>query len=147
MDKIQIAEQLRRALQMFAESLSDEEAMEVACVYDEWKSGKKYFKDKSSVLYGVNAVGDPQLYRCNQDHTSQDDWTPDVAVSLWRAVGVAPDGVDVWSRPAGAHDAYNIGDRVHYPEKADPIYVSKIDGNVYSPDEYPAGWEMEDSEE
>lgn len=142
MNKIQAAEQLRRALQMFAQTLSDEKAMEIACVYPKWESGKAYEVGEMCV-FGENAVGDPQLYRCVQGHTSQDDWTPDVAVSLWVAVGVAGDGVDVWSRPAGAHDAYNIGDRVHFPDEDGPIYVSKINGNVYSPLEYPAGWEEE----
>ena len=33
MDKIQMAEQLRRALQMFAQTLTDDEAMEVATIF------------------------------------------------------------------------------------------------------------------
>ena len=40
-------------------------------------------------------------------------------------------------QPSGAHDAYNVGDRVSYHEK---VYESVIDGNVWSPDVYPAGW-------
>ena len=40
-------------------------------------------------------------------------------------------------RPSGAHDAYNLGDRVRYGGK---VYESIIDGNVWSPDVYPAGW-------
>lgn len=142
MNKLQAAAQLRKALQMFAQTLPDEEAVEISTVYPAWVSDTDYKVDEM-VTYGVNAVGDPQLYRCVQSHTSQDDWTPPVTSALWSAIGLAPDDVPIWSQPTGAHDAYNIGDRVHYPGADDPIYESLIDGNVYSPDAYPAGWRKE----
>lgn len=142
MTREQAAEQLRKALQMYCQTLTDEQAMEVATVYPAWAAGITY-KAQEMVTYGVNEVGDPQLYRCVQAHTSQDDWTPDVTPALWSAIGLAPDDVPIWSQPTGAHDAYNIGDRVHYPGASDPIYESLIDGNVYSPDAYPAGWRKE----
>lgn len=139
MNKLQCAEQLRKALQMFAQSLSDDEAMEVATVFPVWQNNTAYKIDEM-VTFGENEVGDPQLYRCVQAHTSQADWTPDVTPSLWSAIGLAPDMIPVWSQPTGAHDAYNIGDRVHYPTKDDPVYESTIDGNIWSPEAYPQGW-------
>lgn len=139
MNKLQVAEQLRKALQMFAQSLTDDKAMEVATVFPTWVVNRAY-KQNEMVTYEENEVGDPQLYRCVQAHTSQADWTPDVAVSLWTAIGLAPDLIPVWSQPTGAHDAYNKGDRVHYPTKDSPVYESLIDGNVYSPEAYPQGW-------
>lgn len=139
MNKLQSAEQLRRALQFYCRGLTDEEAMVVATVYEEWKPDTKYaVNDIRS--WGLNEVGDPQLYRCAQAHTSQADWTPDQTPALWIPIGVADDGIPVWSQPTGAHDAYNIGDRVHFPDKTDPVYRSLIDGNVYSPAAYPQGW-------
>lgn len=141
MNKIQAAEQLRRALQIFAASLTDEEAMEVATVYPAWADNKAYKVD-DLVAFGENGVGDPQLYRCVQAHTSQADWTPDKTPALWSAVGLAPDQIPVWSQPTGAHDAYDTGDRVHYPEADSPVYESLIDGNIWSPEAYSAGWEM-----
>ncbi len=141
MNKIQAAEQLRRALQMFAASLTDEEAMEVAAVYPAWADNKAY-KVNDLVTFGENGVGDPQLYRCVQGHTSQADWTPDKTPALWSAIGLAPDQIPVWSQPTGAHDAYDTGDRVHYPDADSPVYESLIDGNIWSPEAYPAGWEM-----
>lgn len=50
---------------------------------------------------------------------------------------VEPEGIPEWVQPSGAHDAYNIGDRVRYNGT---IYDSLINGNAYSPDVYPAGW-------
>ena len=45
------------------------------------------------------------LYRCNQDHTSQADWTPAAAASLWSKIGDPTEEWPEWSQPVGAHDA------------------------------------------
>ena len=136
MDRLQAAEQFRKALQMFAASLSDEKAMEVATIYDPWAVGKAYTAGEF-VTYGTNGVGDPQLYKVAQSHVSQADWTPDVTAALFTAIGLDDAGYPVWSQPTGAHDAYNKGDVVDYNGT---LYESVMDGNVYSPEEYPAGW-------
>ena len=138
MNKLQAAEQLRRALQMFAQTLTDDEAMEIATVYPAYQLGKEYKVDEM-FTYGENKIGDPQLYRVVQAHTSQEDWTPDKTPALYTPIGLTDDGYPVWSKPTGAHDAYGIGDIVDYNGT---LYKSLIDGNVYSPDEYPAGWEI-----
>ena len=138
MNRMQVAEQFRKALQMFAASLDDEKAMEVATVYDLWEVGKAYAVGEF-VTYGTNSVGDPQLYRVVQAHTSQADWTPDVVPSLFAAVGLDERGYPVWSQPTGAHDAYNKGDIVDYNGT---LYQSLTDGNIYPPEAYPAGWEV-----
>lgn len=41
-------------------------------------------------------------------------------------------------QPTGAHDCYNMGDKIFYNGKK---YICKIDGCVWSPDAYPAAWE------
>ena len=138
MNKLQIAEQFRRALQMFAASLTDEKAMEVATVFDAWAVGKTYAVG-DFLTYGVNGVGDPQLYKVNQAHTSQADWTPGATPSLYTAIGLDDSGFPIWSQPTGAHDAYNTGDVVDYNGT---LYKSLIDGNTYSPEAYPDGWEV-----
>ena len=134
----QIGEQLRRALQWLAQTLPEDKALEVSYAYDEWESGKAYSADEY-VTYGVNSVGDPQLYKVVQAHTSQADWLPDVTASLYTSIGLNKEGYPVWSQPTGAHDAYNAGDIVEYNGI---LYKSLIDGNVYSPDVYPQGWEV-----
>ena len=138
MDKRQAMDQIRRALQLFATALTDEQAMEVAAVFDPWKVGKAYTVG-DFLTYGANSVGDPQLYKVVQAHTSQADWKPDTTNSLYVAIGLDDSGYPVWSRPTGAHDAYNSGDIVNYNGV---LYRSLINGNTYSPDEYPAGWEQ-----
>lgn len=137
MDRIQAAEQFRRALQMFAQTLSDDEAMEIATVYPPYVVGRSY-KANEMFTYGINEVGDPQLYRVVQAHTSQSDWTPDNTPALYTPIGLDDSGHTIWSKPTGAHDAYNKGDVVNYNGI---LYRSLVDGNIYSPEEYPAGWE------
>ena len=136
MNRMQAAEQLRKALQMFAAGLTDEQAMEVVAVYDPWQIGKTYAAG-DFLTYGVNGVCDPQLYKVAQDHTSQEDWKPDATPALYIPIGLDDAGHPVWSQPTGAHDAYNTGDIVNYNGT---LYQSLIDGNVYSPEAYPAGW-------
>lgn len=138
MDKLQAAEQLRKAMQMFAQTLTENEALEIATVYPAYEVGKLY-KANEFISYGVNDVGDPQLYKVVQAHTSREDWKPDITPALYTPIGLTEEGYPVWSQPTGAHDAYNIGDIVDYNGT---LYKSLIDGNVYSPEEYPAGWEV-----
>lgn len=138
MNKLQIAEQLRKALNWFAQTLNEEEAMEICGVYEAWKTGTAYTTGEY-ITYGENSVGDPQLYKVVQAHTSQIDWTPDVTASLYTPIGLTDDGYPVWSQPTGAHDAYNVGDIVEYNGV---LYQSIINGNTYSPDAYPQGWEI-----
>lgn len=139
----QYAEQFRFAVQEFAATLSEEKAMEIAAVYPEWDGNGHIYAINDYCVYGFNNVGDPQLYRCLQAHTSQSDWTPDTSVSLFKAIGIADDDVPIWSQPVGTEDAYMKGDKVHYPDAAGDIYESLIDYNVYSPEAYPAGWKLQ----
>lgn len=129
MNRLQAAEQFRKALQMFAASLSDEKAMEVATIYDPWVEGKAYSVGEF-VTYGENSVGDPQLYKVAQAHTSQADWKPDITPALYVAIGLDEKGYPVWSQPTGAHDAYNKGDIV---DCEGVLWISEVDGNTWKP--------------
>ena len=131
---VEKAKKLRAIIEraVAALELDNEAALECVELFPAWENGKAY-----TVETRVQYSG--KLYRCVQAHTSQSDWTPPVTVSLWSEVTVDPTtGYDEWKQPTGAHDAYNKGDIVSYNGK---LYRSLIDGNVYSPDSYPAGWE------
>lgn len=135
--------EVRKALQIFLSTMDvetqAENMLEVASVFPKFEVGKAY-KAKDVFSYGENAVGDAQLYTVLQDHTSAAEWIPgtETSVSLYKAIGVTEDGVAVWVQPLGASDAYNTGDIVSYNGT---LYKSTIDGNVWAPDAYPAGWE------
>lgn len=123
---------LREMIEKAAISLSDEDSLEAVELFPVWAVGAAY---KSGMR--VRYIG--KLYKVLQDHVSQIDWTPDIAVSLY--VEVAEPGViPVWKQPAGAHDAYMKGDLVHYPGNDDPVYESDIDNNIWAPGVY--GWSL-----
>ena len=136
--KLQTWEQIGRALQMFAQTLTSEQAMEISTIYPPYVVGKDYAVGKF-FTYGKNKVGDPQLYKVVQAHTSAEEWIPSETASLYEPIGLNDSGYPIWSKPSGSHDAYNIGDIVDYNGT---LYQSLIDGNVYSPEEYPSGWKV-----
>lgn len=138
MNKLQAAEQLRRALQMYVQTITEEQALEVATVFPAYVVGKSYAVG-DRFTYGTNSVGDPQLYKVAQANTSAAEWTPDSTPALYTPIGLDAGGYPIWAQPTGAHDAYNAGDILNYNGK---LYKSLIDGNVYSPEAYPQGWEM-----
>lgn len=126
------AKQLRPIIEKAAESLPDEDALEAVELFPSWEADTEYTTDER-VSYA------DKLYRCVQSHTSQADWTPDVTPALWTEVA-KPGEIPVWKQPTGAQDAYMKGDKVHYPTADDPVYISTVDNNVWSPDTY--GWEL-----
>lgn len=126
---------LRSMIEQLSTNLKDSSAIEYVELFPAWKTNTSYLVN-DRVRY--NNV----LYKVLQDHTSQDDWTPDTAVSLYTRV-LIPDAnvIPVWEQPS-AENAYQTGDKVHYPTKNDPVYESLIDNNVWSPESYPAGWQL-----
>ena len=112
--------------------IAEEMALNYVVLYPSWKIGKE-------LSVGDRVKHEGKLYKVVQAHTSQADWKPDNTPSLYTPIGLDEKGYPVWSKPSGAHDAYNTGDIVDYNGT---LYKSLIDGNVYSPEEYPAGWEV-----
>ena len=142
MNKGQMMLEFRKAVQLFLGTLDadadSEKILAVASVFPKYEVGKAY-KEKEVFSYGENAVGDAQLYQVLQGHTSAEEWKPDTATSLYKKIGVSKDGYPEWVQPLGASDAYNTGDIVSFNSK---LYKSTIDGNVWSPADYPTGWEV-----
>lgn len=77
-----------------------------------------------------------KLYRCVQAHTSQADWTPDTAASLWSVAADPAEEWPAWSQPVGAHDAYAKGAKVSHNGKH---WTSSVDNNVWEPSVF--GWD------
>lgn len=127
----ELATQLRPIIEQAAALLPDETALKGVQLFPMWESGLDV---KEGDRYQYGGV----LYKVAQAHTTQDGWTPDKTPALFVVVSL-----DEWPefvQPTGAHDAYKAGDKITYNGKH---YVSKIDNNVWSPDDYPAGWEVQ----
>lgn len=109
-------------------TVDDNTALRMVGFYPEWITDTDYaagFK----VQYGGT------LYKCLTAHTSQADWTPDAAPSLWSKV-LIPDETVIpeWEQP-GATNAYMKGNKVTHNGKT---WVSDIDNNVWTPGVF--GW-------
>ena len=124
------AHQLRAMIEKASASLPDEDALEAVELFPAWMTDTAYTAG-IRVRYGDN------LYRCEQAHTSQADWTPDKTPALYTPIGLDEAGYPVWSQPTGAHDAYQKGDVVNYQGV---LYRSEMDGNIYSPEAYAEVW-------
>ena len=116
------------ALVTLRNSAADEQALKASALYPKWKVGIAYQKDER-VLY--NNI----LYKVLTDHTSQDDWTPDTAPSLFAKV-LIPDKnvIPEWEQPESTNP-YSKGDKVTHNGKT---WQSTIDSNVWEPGVY--GW-------
>ena len=130
-----LAKQFRRALEIFAEQVTDESTMmEIADIYPVYKVDHEY-KTGNVFSYGVNADNETQLYQVLQNHVSRAEWKPDEAVSLYKKIGYTPSGYPIWTQPYGASDAYQTGDIVQHNDK---LWRSTCDNNVWEPGVY--GW-------
>lgn len=140
MNRAQMMEQFTMAVKLFALTLDEEQAMIIATVYDPWREGVTYAQGLY-LTHGKNAVGDPQLYKVNQTHTSSALYPPGSVGSeaLYTAIGLTDAGYPLWSQPTGAHDAYNTGDIVDY---GGMLYESQIDGNTTVPGTDERWWKV-----
>jgi hypothetical protein len=108
--------------------LTDVQKEQATALFPAWDGeGHKYAVNDYVQFEGL-------LYRCVQAHTSQADWTPTAAVSLWSRASDPTQEWPEWIQPTGAHDAYAQGAKVSHNGKH---WVSNVDGNVWEP---PTQW-------
>ena len=111
------------------QNISDVEQTMTNEIYPQWDSnGYSYFA-------GEKVSYEDKYYRCIQSHTSQADWTPSTAVSLWVVFSDPQEEWPEWVQPVGAHDAYAKGDKVSHLDKH---WISDVDANVWEPGVH--GW-------
>ena len=123
------------ALVTLREAATDEQALAVPVLYPAWRSGVDY-------SVGIRVLYNGTLYKVLTAHTSQDDWTPDVAPSLFAKVLIPDEAVaPEWEQPDSTNP-YSAGDKVTHNGKT---WVSDIDNNVWEPGVY--GWTELDTAE
>lgn len=130
------ATQLREELNEIIGELTDEEATERPILFPNWKVGIAYTVN-TRVRYGG------RIFKVLQAHTSQEDWTPSRAPSLFAEILTSESGEpQEWQQP-GSTNPYLTGDKVIYQGQ---VYESLIDNNVWSPSDYPDGWRLVEDE-
>jgi len=132
MDILENAKAIRSQLDNVTNEMTDEQALQSPALFREWNG--------NSVAYiiGQRLVYNNILYKVLQGHTSQSDWTPDAAVSLFAKVLIPDENtISEWEQPDSTN-GYMTGNKVVFEGKT---YESIIDNNVWSPIDYPAGWQ------
>ena len=119
---------LREVIEGMIAKEDDETALDAILQNPKWKADTQYTVGER-VRYGE------KLYKVQQDHTSQNAWTPDAAPSLFAEV-LIPDENQIyeWVQPDSTNP-YMAGDKVTHNDKT---WESTVDNNVWEPGVY--GW-------
>ena len=132
MNFLEKAKAIRSQLDALISEMTDEQALQSSVLFREWNGNGVVYETGQRVTY--NEV----LYKVLQPHTSQTNWTPDVATSLFTKVLIPDENIiPEWQQPDSTN-AYMTGDKVTFEGKT---YESLIDNNIWSPTDYPAGWQ------
>lgn len=118
------------ALIKMRDSATDEQALNASAIYPIWRPYTAYESGKRVCYDGV-------LYTVLQTHTSQEDWVPQNAPSLFAKV-LIPDSnvIPEWQQPESTNP-YMLGNKVTHNNLT---WISTIDNNVWEPGVY--GWDQ-----
>lgn len=111
--------------QIQAQALTDEQAVRVKAIYPVWSPDGVHYPVDYKVLH------ENVLYKSMQDHTSQADWAPGAAPSLWAAVdsgehaGTQEDPIPVPDTVETAGMEYEKG---KYYSEGDTVYLMNRQG-------------------
>lgn len=126
---IERARMLRAVIEQTVETLTDTDALNTPELFPAWSG------DGVSYTTGQRLYRNGELVKVLQDHTSQNDWLPESAPSLYAKVLTSIDGTILeWVQPDSTNP-YMKGDKVTHADKA---WISDIDNNVWEPGIY--GW-------
>ena len=123
MTLIELARKLRPYIEKAAQNLLDEDALEAVQLFPLWKDGVEY-------TVGQRVRYNEVLYSVLTAHTSQADWAPEAAPSLFAKV-LIPDATVIpkWEQPDSTNP-YMKGDKVLHNQI---VWESQIDNNVWEP--------------
>lgn len=111
------------ALKTIRSEATDNQALNAKHLYPTWDVDVSYVTN-DRVLY------EDILYKVLQSHTSQADWTPTNAPSLFAKVLIPDENVvPEWEQPDSTNP-YMKGDKVSHNGK---FWVSTVDNNVWEP--------------
>ena len=130
MDIIAKAREIRSRLDVITNEMTDNQAAQSTVLFKEWSGDGVKYEAGQRLNYNET------LYKVIQAHTSQSDWTPDVATSLYAKVLIVDENtISAWQQPDSTNP-YMKGDKVTHNDKT---WISTVDNNVWEPSVY--GWE------
>lgn len=133
------AEEFRSSVDLILNSLDDEQAIQLPILFPLWKIEVEYKVDER-IRYNN------KIYKVLQNHTSQENWTPALAPSLFAALLIDEVNGTIleWIQPDSTNP-YSNGDKVIHNQK---FWISTADNNIWEPGalltpwkEYIVNWE------
>lgn len=132
MTYIEQARKLRPLMVKAAQSLDDKDASEAVALFD----GMRY--DGSLISAGTRINWHGTLKQAAVDLWDEEQNSPDNAPTLWVDI-VYREGIRIIPETFTAAQAFALDELGWWQEH---VYRSTIAANVYTPDQYAAGWEL-----
>ena len=132
MDLKEKARKMRAAMETAAVSLDDATASTAPELFPRLKGDGSLVKSGTRICWGG------KLKRAAVDLWDNAENTPDAAPTLWEDV-LYRDGIRVIPETITVGLAFAKGEKGWW---GDALYASTMDANVWTPADYPAGWEI-----
>lgn len=113
-------------------SLDDKDASEAVELFPKMKY------DGALIEYGTRINWNGTVKQARNNLWDLELYDPDHSPNLWQDIAYK-DGYRFIPEIITAEDAFSLGEKGWW---RDVLYESLIDANVYTPAQYPAGWEM-----
>lgn len=126
------AEKLRSLIEQAAVNLPDKEASEGAELFPRLK------EDNSLISAGTRINWNGSIKKAAVDLWDTAENNPDNAPTLWEDISYR-EGIRIIPDTITVTTAFAKGEKGWW---GDTLYVSLIDANVYTPEQYAAGWEI-----
>ena len=128
--------QFIEGLKKVQETLTATQAAEVVGIFTKLRGAGGLVKAGTRILF------DGQIYRVAVDTWDREEFNPATAPTLYVAINYT-NNIRHIPEVFQASDAFSLGERGMWKGK---IYESTININVYTPDDYPAGWKLIEEE-
>lgn len=132
MNYIETARKLRPLVVKAAQSLDEKDASEAVALFD----GMRY--DGNLIRAGTRINWNGTLKQAAVDLWDEERNNPDNSPTLWQDIAYR-EGIRIIPATITAGEAFAKGELGWWN---DAVYESLIDANVYTPEQYPAGWAL-----
>ena len=132
MTLVEKARKMRAAMETAAVSLDDATASTAPELFPRLKGDGSLVKSGARICWGG------KLKRAAVDLWDNAENTPDAAPNLWEDV-LYRDGIRIIPETITVGLAFSKGEKGWW---GDVLYASTLDNNVWTPEDYPTGWEI-----
>ena len=123
---------IRAIVERATESLDDQTASEGATLFPRLR------QDGTIIAAGTRINWNGTIMKAAVDLWDTADNSPEAAPTLWTGIAYKH-GVRIIPNTITVNEAFANGERGWWH---DEVYESQIDANVYTPEQYPAGWAL-----